>query len=69
MLALPNHLVFVLLVDTVVARKEEGKFIGNVDPHGVKPYAFVRDVQNDALMQQSVGSDPHIDRMVEVAAG
>jgi hypothetical protein len=38
----PDHLVS--LLDNIIARKEQDKFIGNVEPHDIDPHAFVRNV-------------------------
>ena len=38
----PDHLVS--LLDNIIARKEQDKFIGDVEPHDIDPYAFVRNV-------------------------
>jgi hypothetical protein len=62
----PDHLVS--LLDNIVAREDQDKFIGNVEPHDINSHTIVRNIQDEALARRSVGADLYLHYMKEVAA-
>jgi hypothetical protein len=67
MTAPPDHLVCVFPEDTI-AGQEQDEFIGKVESFDMEPHAVVGNVDNEAVVRQSAGSELDLCRTVEAVA-